>query len=250
VNRDRHSPAPLRKIIVSLTMLAVGFTGPAAGAQSSSAPSGGDAGGDTAVVVVNTKDDSTIFRLAFAVKRTMQDIVDNSNAAVAFASCEECQTVAVSFQVVLIMSDPDVVTTENLALALNYECSMCETLASAYQFVMTTGGQVRFTAEGNQALAEIRRALHELSTSELSITEIQAELDELKLTLAGILANELIAAGPAADSPTAPPTSSPSTASSPSTSPPATTSPSPSPSASPTPTPEPTAPESVVSESP
>jgi putative peptide zinc metalloprotease protein len=80
---------------------------------------------DNTAIAINTKDGTDIFKLAFKIVRVNQDIVDQSNAAVAFNSCEECQSIAVAFQVVLIFSDPDVVTSENLALALNYECDAC-----------------------------------------------------------------------------------------------------------------------------
>ncbi len=108
----------------------------------------GGAGGDTAAIAINTKDGTDIFRIAFAIKRAMGDVVDNGNAAVAFASCTDCETVAVSIQVVLLMNDPSVVTPTNLAIAINEGCTLCETLASAYQVILTTDGPVRFTAAG------------------------------------------------------------------------------------------------------
>jgi putative peptide zinc metalloprotease protein len=172
--------------------------------------SAGTNGGDTAVVAINTRDDANIFRFAFMVKRTMQDVVDNDNAAVAVSSCTECQTVAASFQVVLILSDPSIVTTDNLAIAMNVDCSLCATLASAYQFVMTTGGQVRFTAEGNRELAAIRRALEALRQSDLSILEIQAKLDELRDRVANVLATQLVLVTPT-NKPTASPSGIPMT---------------------------------------
>jgi len=153
------------------------------------------AGGDTAVVAVNTRDDANVFRFALAIKRTMQDVVANSNAAAAVSSCSDCQTVAVSFQMVLIMSDPSVVAPENVAIALNVECSSCETLASAYQFVMTTGGPVRFTAEGNRALAELRQQLTTLLQSNASIEELHTAFEGIAARLAEILATELVDAG-------------------------------------------------------
>jgi putative peptide zinc metalloprotease protein len=154
------------------------------------------AAGDTTAVAVNVKDFADIFRFAFHVQRTTSDVVDESNAAVAFASCTECQTIAASFQVILIFSDPSVVSSQNLALALNYECTACETLASAYQWVLTTGGPVHFTAEGNKRLAALRRQLVELMKSDLSIEEVQAQLDQMAQELSSILATELVPGGP------------------------------------------------------
>lgn len=160
-----------------------------------------DSGGDNAAVAVNTKDGSSIFKLAFDVHRTMSDVVDESNAAVAYASCEDCRTVAVAIQVVLVMSDPSTVTPENLALAVNESCVSCETLASAYQYVLGTDGVVRFEAEGNQELAAIRQALIELSKSAdgMTLEQVQAEIDTIVAGLYAIVDDHLVAAGAARD---------------------------------------------------
>jgi putative peptide zinc metalloprotease protein len=151
---------------------------------------------DSTAVVINTKDGSTRFRLSFKVFRATGDVVDQDNAAVAVASCTECTTMAVSFQVVLVFSEPSTLTTDNLAIALNIECSECQTLASAYQWVLGTDGVVHLSPEGNRAIARIRQALHDLLRSDLSIWEIQAELDRLAEELEAVLAQELVAAGP------------------------------------------------------
>lgn len=151
---------------------------------------------DTTAVVINTRDGSSVFRFAFQIRRVAGDVVDEANAAVAFASCESCQTVAISIQAVLVMDDPSIVTPTNLALAYNYECVLCDTLASAYQFVLGTDGPVHFSAEGNQAIAQIHRELQQLRNGELSNAEIQARVDGLAQRLAQVLATELVAAGP------------------------------------------------------
>ena len=147
---------------------------------------------DDAAVAVNLRDGAEIIRFSFNIRQTLSEVVDNSNAAVAFASCEDCRTIALSIQVILVLSDPDVVTPENLALAINQGCTSCETLASAYQFVLGTGGLVRFTAEGRQRLAALRKELLELIRSGLPIAELQAKLDELMDELRDILENELV----------------------------------------------------------
>jgi putative peptide zinc metalloprotease protein len=157
---------------------------------------------DNTAIAINTKDGADIFKLAFKIVRVNQDIVDQSNAAVAFNSCEECQSIAVAFQIILIFSDPDVVTPENLALALNIECDACVAFASAYQWALTTGGPVHFTAEGSKRLAELRERLHELLRSDPTLDQLQAELEEIKSEVANILATQLVAAGPKDEGPT------------------------------------------------
>jgi putative peptide zinc metalloprotease protein len=198
--------------------------------------------GDTTAVVVNTHDGLDLFRLAFQIRRATQDVVDTSNAAVAYASCTDCQTIALAIQVVLISGyDSSVVAPENLAIAINEGCTLCNTLASAYQFVLTAEGNLRFTAEGSQRLAEIRQALLALRDSGLTAAEIQAQVDVLMEDLAEVLATQLVAAGPVEEPPaSATPSAEPSQA--PSESP--SGSPSESPTGSPEPTAEPSPPES------
>jgi putative peptide zinc metalloprotease protein len=157
--------------------------------------------GDNVAVAINTKDGADIFKLAFKIARVNQQIVDDSNAAAALASCVDCQTIAVAFQVVLIFSDPDVISSQNLAIAENYECDACVTIAEAYQWLLTTGGAVHFTAEGNRRLAEIRQRLHDLANADLALDEFQAKLDEIAADLADVLKTELVPAGPAPESP-------------------------------------------------
>ena len=166
-------------------------------------------------VAINTRDGSSIFRLAFHIARTSKDVVDDTNMAIAFASCAECQTVAISIQVVLATGDPSVVTPENTALALNVECTLCDTLATAYQFVLGVETGVHFTPEGYRELAEIRLALQRLRDAGLSGPEIQAEVDALMDRLAGVLQNELVAGPP--DQPSGTPTGTPAESGAPST---------------------------------
>jgi len=177
---------PLRRRL--LAALAVLVAGAGAGAVAVPAlAASGDGGGDTSAVAVNTKDGSTLFRFAFSVRQIMGDVVDGSNTAIAYASCEECQTVAISIQVLLVSGSPDEVTPTNLAVALNEECDDCQTLASAYQFIFGNGEALRFTGEGRRAIADIRRRFLALRREGLTIEEIQARADELAVELREVL---------------------------------------------------------------
>lgn len=198
--------------------------------------------GDTTAIAINTKDGFDVFKLAFQIRRATQDVVDTGNGAVAYASCTDCQTVAIAIQVVLISGyDSSVVAPENLAIAINDNCVLCDTLASAYQFVLTAEGTLRFTAEGRQRLAKIRQALHDLRKADLTGAEIQATLDTLMDELADILSTELVEAGPPAAKPSATPTAVPSSVAPTPSETAAPVSETPSPSESATPTAEPTA---------
>jgi hypothetical protein len=178
----------MRRIAVALVLALLLFS--LAGAGAAPAPAQ-----DNFAVVVNTHDGLDLFRVAFKIVRTTQDVVDQSNAAVAANSCTDCSSTAIALQVVLIFSDPSEVTSTNLALAYNELCSSCVAVAEAYQWVLTTGGVVRFTADGNRRLAEIYRRLRELRNADLTLAELQAELDEIQAEIADILATELMPAG-------------------------------------------------------
>ncbi len=155
-----------------------------------------DAQGDSAAVAVNMRDGSSVFRLSFSVKRIMDSDVDADNAAVAYASCTECQTVAASIQVVLAMADTDSLTTDNVAIAINYQCSECDTLAAAYQFVFGNGEHLRFSAEGSRMLADIRRRLQELRTSEMTLEQLASEMDKLATETLEVVRTELVEVPP------------------------------------------------------
>ena len=178
----------MRRISIALLAALLLFAFGAAGATPAHAQ-------DNTAIAINTKDGTDIFKLAFKIARVNQDVVDQSNAAVAFNSCQDCQSIAVAFQIVLIFSDPAVVDSQNLALALNENCDACVAFASAYQWLLTTDGPVRLTAEGNQRIAELRKRLRDLLQSDLTIDQLQAELDEIRDEVADILATQLVPAG-------------------------------------------------------
>ena len=185
-----------------------------------------DARADNTAIAINTKDGTALFKFALSVKRVAGDVVDNGNAAVAVASCESCQTVAVAIEIVLVTGDPSVVTPTNLALAMNIECTLCETMASAYQFVFGNGDNMRFTAEGRRLLAQIRQDFHDLrkESENLTLEEINARVKALVDRIREVLRNELVPAGNTGAQPPPPPPPPESTTTAPTTTgPPVTT---------------------------
>jgi putative peptide zinc metalloprotease protein len=151
-------------------------------------------GDDNHAIAINTEDGATIFRLAFSVRMVTNGVVDQTNAAVALASCTDCQTIALAFQVVLVSGDVDVVVPENLALAVNDECIECVTYASATQIVLGFDGHVRLTGEGRRRLAALHQALRDLEdrAADLSLVELNAEVQAAKQELISILNTELV----------------------------------------------------------
>jgi putative peptide zinc metalloprotease protein len=242
----------LRTTLVALPLALALFAAPiapTATAQESPTPSpspaaAGGNGGNTSAIAINTKDGFDVFRVAFAIKKAMGDVVDNGNAAVAFASCTECQTVAVSIQVVLMMNDPSIVTPTNLAIAINQDCTLCETLAYAFQVILTTDGPVKFTHEGRKEITGIRKELLSMRHEELTITEILARLDMLMDRFFRVLMEEMIEKDRPQDAASTSPEPAPASSDEPSpsqqsSSPSPTPTPSSTPSDTPTPSPSP-----------
>ena len=69
---------------------------------------GAPGAGDNQALAVNTTDGSSVYDVAFAMVWADGSSVTNRNEAYAFASCASCRTVAVAFQVVLIVGQADV----------------------------------------------------------------------------------------------------------------------------------------------
>jgi putative peptide zinc metalloprotease protein len=168
---------------------------------------------DNAAIAVNTKDGTTVFKVAFAIRHVMSDVVTETNAAVAYDSCSDCDSVAIAFEIVLVENDASVISPTNIAIAFNENCSACVAVAEAYQFVLGTGGAVHFDAEGNRILAELRRQLHSLKKEDLTLAELQALLDDMSAKIADVLANHLVSVGrpPTSESTTSMPTTTTTT---------------------------------------
>jgi putative peptide zinc metalloprotease protein len=154
------------------------------------------AAADNAAIAVNKKDGTTVFKVAFAIRHVMNDVVDETNAAVAYNSCTDCASVAIAFEIVLIEGDASTITPTNVAIAFNENCTTCVAVAEAYQFVLGIGGLVHFDAEGNKILAAIRKELHSLKKQDLTVEQLQATLDDIAARIADVLANHLVPVGP------------------------------------------------------
>jgi putative peptide zinc metalloprotease protein len=155
-----------------------------AGGRSSTAPN--------TATAYNTTDNSSLFAFAFAIRHVMGDVVNNENSAVAYASCKSCQTTAIAIEIVLVEGNPHTFTPTNVALAVNEKCSLCDTFASAYQFVVQGSGPMHFTGKGLREIYDIRREIASWGRRKLTNAEMQARLPVLMDRLAAILRTELV----------------------------------------------------------
>jgi putative peptide zinc metalloprotease protein len=136
--------------------------------------------GDNQALAVNTEDGSVVYDVSFALVWADGDAALNVNEAYALASCRGCRTVAVAFQVVLLVGSVDVVVPQNLSAAVNYACVECVTYALATQLVVSLPGEL--SADGQEALAEIWAELHEFGGSirDVPLAELRDRLTEFE----------------------------------------------------------------------
>jgi putative peptide zinc metalloprotease protein len=153
---------------------------------------------ENSAIAINTKDGATVVKTAFAIRHVMSGIVDNTNAAIAYASCKSCTTVAIAIEIVLVESSPTVFTPTNAAVAYNELCSLCITVANALQFVVTTGGPVRFDERGAETLDQVRDELDNLKDAlkegKLTLEQLQARVETIRLSIIDVLQNHLVPA--------------------------------------------------------
>jgi putative peptide zinc metalloprotease protein len=147
---------------------------------------------DNSAVAVNKKDGSSVVDVAFAVKEIGGEEIDQTNAAVAYSNCQECQTVAIAIQILIVKAEnPDVVTPTNVAIAINENCESCVTMALAYQFVVG-GADLELSKRGEAELRRIRKELQRLAHSGLSAAELRDRTKELVDRIKQVLATELV----------------------------------------------------------
>ncbi|HET7326768.1 MAG TPA: hypothetical protein VFJ14_05710 [Nocardioidaceae bacterium] len=217
--------------------------------------------GDNQALAVNTKDGTVVYDTAFAlvwVKGGKEAL--NRNEAYAFASCTHCASVAIGFQVVLVVGDNHVAAPQNISGSLDYQCVNCLTYAMAEQLFVTLPRPLSGDAHAQleQLWRRIAKFGHRIEKGAVPLSKIKPRLEAYKKRiLAIIVADEPgVLASPSASpstSASASPSGSPSA--SPSASPPgspspaastsygagvsSTASPASSPTAAPSPTPSP-----------
>jgi hypothetical protein len=149
--------------------------------------------GDNIVQAINTKDGSSLFKFAFSLRKVTGEVVDNTNAAIAYSSCEKCRTTAIAIQIVLVVGSPDTVTPTNAAIAINENCTLCQSFATAFQFVIGVKDEsVELTWQGKRELRQILREFRRLKHHDLTLEEFHARTTELGNRLRQVLKTQLV----------------------------------------------------------
>ena len=155
-------------------------------------------GDDNLALAINTTDGASIFRLAFTIRSIAGGVVDQTNTAMALASCTGCTTIALAFQVILVFGDATEVTPENRATAVNVACTACLTFAAATQIILGFDGPVELTEEGRQRLDALQDDLMALEqrAATLDAEQLAAEIEAAEEELMTILEEELVEIDP------------------------------------------------------
>jgi putative peptide zinc metalloprotease protein len=193
--------------------------------------------GDNRAMAVNTVDDAVVMDLAVSWAIVTATRVEENNEAWALASCTNCSTRAVAYQVLMTLPGAEVIAPVNAAVAANYECRSCLTEAIAVQLVVSVTGVPSIEAQAliQQAMAKVEALDVQLRT--LAAGQIYTILQASQLEIMQILNEDgkIPATAPPTPGPTpeAPPAEAPQVPTAPPTS-------SPGPEASEAPSPEPT----------
>jgi putative peptide zinc metalloprotease protein len=114
--------------------------------------------GGTQALALNTKDGTVVYNVAYALVTVSGGAaVSNTNSAFAIAHCQRCTTVAVSFQIVLVIGHSNTIAPTDAAGALNDGCVTCTTTAIADQMVITLESQPSQTL-----ISELEASLQQL----------------------------------------------------------------------------------------
>lgn len=155
---------------------------------------------DNIVQAINTKSGSSLFKFAFSLRKVTGNVVDNANAAIAYSSCENCRTTAIAIQIVLVVGSPDTVVPENLALAINENCTLCQSFATAFQFVIGVKDEsVELTPAGKRELRQILREFRALKHDDLTLEEFDARTTALGNRIRQVLKTQLVSRGDQGD---------------------------------------------------
>jgi hypothetical protein len=90
----------------------------------------------------------------------------------------------VAVQVVLVEGSPTEVAPENAAVAVNDQCTGCQTFAYAYQYLINTEGPVSLDAEARQQVDDVEDRMREAAGSAtVSFPDLTTRLDALSAEL-------------------------------------------------------------------
>ncbi|MGW3359874.1 hypothetical protein ACWDFL_31385 [Streptomyces bungoensis] len=127
---------------------------------------------------------------------------NQANAVSAGCSADDhCRSVALSFQIVTVAGEHTHLNAVNLSDAANKKCTGCQTLAGAYQFVVSTPTAFSLDSNTRSQLDDIHRRLDALTHSSLPAAELRTRVDALAGEVTGVLRDAVAHAPKGAEQP-------------------------------------------------
>lgn len=194
--KPRTGRNPLSRKAIQFGLLTAGIAAAATAAPAQAAPV---AQGHHGVAVASDHADShanrrhhTQFRDSFTVHQfgsvQAAGVRNQANAVSAGCSVDApCRSVALSFQIVTLAGARTHLNAVNLSDAVNKHCDGCQTLAGAYQFVVSTPRPFTLNDSAQHQLTDIHRRLDALSRSKDSAADLKAQADQLAAEVNAVL---------------------------------------------------------------
>jgi hypothetical protein len=131
------------------------------------------------VNMVNRRDGRLRFKGRVQLNRITGSTVNPVNQAIAYASCTDCQTYAIALQLDVVGREVTTFTPQNVAIAVNYKCTCCHTIARAVQFVRQVDDPRDVPDEVRDQAKRLDRELKSIhaQSNRLSADEVDQQVD-------------------------------------------------------------------------
>lgn len=191
--KARSGAGPLTRRAVRIGLFAAGVAGAATAvpAQAATATPHAAFASDHVFSHADRRDHTEV-RDSFTVRQfgavNAATARNQANAVSAGCSADDhCRSVALSFQIVTMAGDSTHLNAVNLSDAQNKDCTGCQTLAGAYQFVVSTPEPFTLSRDARHRLDDIHRRLDALSRSRLPAADLRTKVDGLATEVTGVL---------------------------------------------------------------
>ncbi|MEU6194528.1 hypothetical protein [Streptomyces sp. NPDC047061] len=203
--KTRTTPGPLTRRAVRIGLFAAGVAGAATAVPAQAATAAPHAAVVSDHVFSHAdRGHHTQARDSFTVRQfgTVNATAVRNQANAVSAGCsadDHCRSVALSFQIVTVAGNERThLNAVNLSDAANKECTGCQTLAGAYQFVVSTPTALRFDDATRGRLDDIHRRLDALTRSTLPAADLRTKADGLAAEVTAVL-HDAVAKAPKGD---------------------------------------------------
>ncbi len=150
----------------------------------------GGGGGRNNVRIVNRVDNRLRVKGNVQLNQIPGPNVAPGNVAYAYASCTDCQTFAVALQINLISRNTTSAKPENAAVAVNYQCTRCYTVARAYQYVYSVDDPKQVPDEVTQLIKELDQELNAIHQDKgISLADAEARINAVISRFASLAAS-------------------------------------------------------------